>query len=110
MRNNLGYYKLMVVVIPNKNWKNLSFTYYKKGVVTSDETELKHIDRNISKLLTSGHGHQLIQTMFSIDGKDVKGFKLVVLSFQTNITEWCGRVKKPYMGRDRFVARINTLM
>lgn len=78
----------MVVARQDKNWRLISFSYFTKKVLHSNETGFKYIDLMVPKLLASGHSYQLIKTTVLLENEDEKGCTLIVLSFHKNIAEW----------------------
>lgn len=85
--NDPEYNILMVVARLEKNWKQISFLYYTKVVVLSKKTLFQHIYIKVPELLASDPDHELIQTAFSLDADDQRGFTLVVLVCHRNISE-----------------------
>ena len=92
-RQDPVYYALMVSARPDINHRLISYPYYTKDTTVGETTGFKHLDLNVTRLLSESRGINIVQSSLSVDNEAEDGCTIVVRGFHRNIREWWSRVE-----------------
>lgn len=93
VRQDPVIYTLHVAARGDGNWWLVSYPYYTRLARATDSTGFKHIDINLSWLISSGSGRNLVQSAVSLDDESEGDCTLVVPGFHKHIQSWWEKVK-----------------
>ena len=92
IRQDIVYWALYACLRPDGNIRLVSYPYYAKYAMQGDETEFRHIDTAVSKLIQSGHGANIIQGSVSLDHEIEGHCTEIVPGFHQHIEQWWSKV------------------
>jgi len=80
IKQDFQYYYFYCALRPDSWWWFISYSYYVKFMVEGDSTAFHYIDVNISSLIESGCGVDMIQRSVSLDNKTEDNCIIILLS------------------------------
>ena len=93
IRQDIAYWQLYVCLRPDRNHRLVSFPYYTKYAVASDETAFAHLDLKVSSYLEDGRGANIIQGSVSFDHETNRHCTVLIPGFQRHLEAWWAQVR-----------------
>jgi len=87
-RQDPVYYALVAATNPNKTWKQISYPYYMKAVLSGDGIYIQHLDLNMKRYAECGRGKNRIQTSLTLNQETEENCTMVVPGFHKKILKW----------------------
>ncbi len=79
MRQNSLYYRWCVKLRFDKCWKLISYSYYEKYVTKKNNIFFRHINQNISQLISFKRDVNMIQDILSLNDENINNCIIIVL-------------------------------
>jgi hypothetical protein len=106
MRQNSLYYRQYCDLRLDEHWRLLSYFYYIKYAKSRDRTAFRHINQNISFLLTIEREANMIQNSLSLNDKNVNNCIIILSEMHKHLISWWERVTIRKLTTDEWVHRM----
>ncbi len=106
MRQNSLYYRWYVKLRSDKCWKLISYSYYEKYVMKRDSIFFRHIDQNISQLISFERDVNMIQDILSLNDEDINNCIVIFSEMHHHLSFWWKRMISRDLTSNNYVHQI----
>jgi hypothetical protein len=106
MRQNSLYYRWYVRLRFDKCWKLISYSYYEKYVMKKDSIFFRHIDQNISQLISFERDVNMIQDILSLNDEDINNYIVILFEMHHHLSFWWKRMINRDLTSNNYVHQI----
>ncbi len=92
MRQNSLYYRWYVRLRFDKCWKLINYSYYEKYVMKRDSIFFRHIDQNISQLISFERDVNMIQDILSLNDENISNCIVILFDMHHHLSFWWERM------------------
>jgi hypothetical protein len=110
MQQNSLYYRQYYDLRLDKYWRLISYFYYIKYAKSRDRIAFRHINQNISFLLTIKREANMIQNFLSLNDENVNNCIIVLSEMHKHLTSWWERVTIKELTTNEWIHRIIDFM
>jgi ribosomal protein L18E len=106
MRQNSLYYRWYVRLRFDKCWKLISYSYYEKYVMKKNSIFFRHIDQNISQLISFERDVNMIQDILSLNDEDISNCIVILFDMHHHLSFWRKRVIRRDLTSNNYIHQI----
>jgi hypothetical protein len=106
MWQNSLYYRQYCDLRLNEHWRLISYFYYIKYAKSRNKTAFRHINQNISFLLTIEREANMIQNSLSLNDENVNNCIIILSEIHKHLTSWWERVTIRELTTDEWVHKM----
>jgi hypothetical protein len=106
MRQNSLYYRWYVRLRSDKCWKLINYSYYEKYVMKKDNIFFRHIDQNISQLISFERDVNMIQDILSLNDEDINNCIIILSEMHHHLSFWWKRMINRDLTSNNYVHQI----
>ena len=107
VRQDPVYYMFYVFLRPDHLWRLISFPYYAKSTYPGEQTAFRHIDVNVTDLLTSNRCANTIQGSVTLADEDKDNCTILLLGMQHHLGEWWKDLKDRGYSKDGLIHKVS---
>ncbi len=106
MRQNSLYYRWYVKLRFDKCWKLINYSYYEKYVMKKNNIFFRHIDQNISQLISFERDVNMIQDILSLNDEDINNCIIILFEMYHHLSFWWERMINRDLTSNNYVHQI----
>ncbi len=106
MRQNSLYYRWYVRLRSDKCWKLISYSYYEKYVMKRNSIFFRHIDQNISQLISFERDVNMIQDILSLNDENINNCIVILSEMHHHLSFWWERMISRDLTSNNYVHQI----
>ncbi len=106
MRQNSLYYWWYVRLRFDKCWKLISYFYYEKYVMKKDNIFFRHIDQNISQLISFERDVNMIQNILSLNDENISNCIVILFDMHHHLSFWWKRMINRDLTSNNYIHQI----
>jgi hypothetical protein len=106
MRQNSLYYRWYVRLRFDKCWKLINYSYYEKYVMKKNSIFFRHIDQNISQLISFERNVNMIQDILSLNDEDISNCIIILFDKHHHLSFWWKRMISRDLTSNNYIHQI----
>ncbi len=106
MRQNSLYYRWYVKLRFDKCWKLINYSYYEKYVMKKDNIFFRHIDQNISQLISFERDINMIQNILFLNDENINNCIVILFEMHHHLSFWWKRMINRDLTSNNYVHQI----
>jgi hypothetical protein len=106
MRQNSLYYRWYVRLRFDKCWKLINYSYYEKYIMKKNNIFFRHIDQNISQLISFERDVNIIQNILSLNDENINNCIVIFFEMHHHLSFWWERMINRDMTSNNYVHQI----
>jgi hypothetical protein len=106
MRQNSLYYRWYVRLRSDKCWKLINYLYYEKYVMKKNSIFFRHIDQNISQLISFERDVNMIQDILSLNDENINNCIVILFEMHHHLSFWWKRMISRDLTSNNYVHQI----
>jgi hypothetical protein len=106
MRQNSLYYRWYVKLRFDKCWKLINNLYYEKYVMKKNNNFFRHIDQNISQLISFERDVNMIQDILSLNDEDINNYIIILFDMHHHLLFWWKRMINRDLTSNNYIHQI----
>jgi hypothetical protein len=106
MKQNSLYYRWYVKLRFDKCWKLINSFYYEKYIMRKDNIFFRHIDQNISQLISFERDVNMIQDILSLNDENINNCIVILFDMHHHLSFWWKRMINRDLTSNNYIHQI----